>query len=407
MRMGFITNDTRGGVQPYVALALAVREAGHEVCAVAPAGLAALFETAGIAVATLDGASGADMAAATTVAEQGTVAALRATFTEMPHHLAAWTRTVLDMCHGCDVLTGGIGGMVIGLAVAEKLGIPFVPAHLQPLGAPSGDYAPALIGGLPPWLGRSVTRGAHRLSDAMLWMMFRGPMRRVRRDVLGLEGRPTATDGPVIYGFSPAVVPMPRASGRHVTGWWRPSASADWKPPPALANFLARPSPVVSIGFGSMGGTDPIATGNLVRSALRDAGARAVVLGGWGGMRVDDDADLHFAEALPHDWLFPLMAANIHHGGAGTTGAGLLAGVPSIVVPHALDQPFWASRVAALGVGSTIARRRMTRARLASAVVDALSDSGMQDRARALGAVLAHDEGAGGAAAVLARTKRH
>ena len=103
---------------------------------------------------------------------------------------------------------------------------------------------------------------------------------------------------------------------------------------------------------------------DLVLGAVRDAGVRAILLSGWGGLAAGVAAsDVHVADALPHDRLFPRMAAVVHHGGAGTTGAGVRAGVPSLVVPFGVDQPFWGSRIAALGVGPRpIPRRRLTRA---------------------------------------------
>ncbi len=100
------------------------------------------------------------------------------------------------------------------------------------------------------------------------------------------------------------------------------------------------------------------------------------------------------ADALPHDLLFPRMAAVVHHGGAGTTGAGIRAGVPSLVVPFGVDQPFWASRVVALGVGPRpIPRRRLTRALLADGLRAAVGDRAMADRAAALGELVRAEDG--------------
>lgn len=407
MRIAIICNDTRGGVQPYVALGRGLARAGYDVRAVAPAALAWLFTAAQLPVAPLSEGEGGTLQASTAIAERGTIATMRFMARTSPALTQAWTRETLAACAGVDLLTGGVGGMVIGLSVAEKLGVPFVPTHLQPVGAPTGDYAGVLLARMPRLLGRPGRRLSHTLSEAALWMPFRGAMMTARREVLGLTGRPRAADGqPVLYGFSRAVVDVPPGEpARHVTGYWTGPRDPEWSPPPALAAFLARPGPVVSIGFGSMASRDAGATAALLRGAARDAGVRAVLLADWGGLVAPPDGDdLFVADALPHDWLFPQMRAIVHHGGAGTTGAGLLAGVPSIVVPFAVDQPFWGGRVAALGVGpAPIPRQRLTRERLAAALRRTVTDEAMRERAAALGTRLRAEDGVAVAVAQFAR----
>jgi UDP:flavonoid glycosyltransferase YjiC (YdhE family) len=182
-----------------------------------------------------------------------------------------------------------------------------------------------------------------------------------------------------------------------VTGYWPLPAGEAWRPPAGLEAFLALGGPVVSIGFGSMASEDPGGLTSLVRAAVRAAGVRAVLLAGWGGLGEQSSGDeLYSAPALPHDWLFPRVAAVVHHGGAGTTGAALRAGAPAVVVPFTMDQPFWASRVAALGVGPTpIPRRRLDPARLAAALRQAVEDGAMRARARALAGLLGAEDGVG------------
>jgi UDP:flavonoid glycosyltransferase YjiC (YdhE family) len=131
-----------------------------------------------------------------------------------------------------------------------------------------------------------------------------------------------------------------------------------------------------------------------VRDALRDAGVRAVLVAGWGGLAALADDDVFCVESVPYDWLFPRVAATVHHGGAGTTGAALQAGVPAIVVPFTVDQPFWGARVAALGAGPTpIPRARLTRARLAEALRRTVADEAMHARAAELGALIRAEDG--------------
>jgi UDP:flavonoid glycosyltransferase YjiC (YdhE family) len=407
MRIAIVCNDTRGGIQPYVALGLGLRQAGHEVQAVAPSHLASMFSDVGLRVAPLSGFSEAALQSMTSVAERGTIAAMRASVREIPGRIVTWTREMLEGCEGADVVTGGVGGMIVGVSVAEKLGKPFIETHLQPLGAPTDAYPGVLLPGTPRWLGSWGLRMSHHLSEMAVWMPFKGAMKTAREKVLGLEGRPTATDGqPVLYGFSRHVLQVPSkgARARHVTGYWTLPAAPTWRPPPALEAFLARGGPVVSIGFGSMASENPEAVTALVLGAVRRAGVRAVLLAGWGGLELIDSADVISADALPHDWLFPRVAAVVHHGGAGTTGAGLRAGVPAVVVPFTMDQPFWGSRVAALGVGPTpIPRTRLTENRLADALRRAVNDKAMRARAAELGARIRAEDGVAEAAAYFSR----
>lgn len=398
MRIAVVCNDTRGGIQPYVALALGLKRAGHDVRAVAPTDLASMFRQAGLPVAPLSGSIEEVLRNSDGAAERGALASMRLAARELPKIIHAWTKETLDACEGVDVVTGGIGGMVIGLSVAEKIGARFVETHLQPVGAPTAAYPGILLPGVPSWLGGWGRRLSHRLSESALWMSFRGPMTTARTKVLGLSGMPTAALGqPVLYGFSRHVVPLPTDSDRMriATGYWVLPTPADWTAPPRLEAFLARSGPVVTLGFGSMASRDAEAVTRLVLGAIRRAGVRAVLVSGWGGLAsVGDSDDVYFADSLPHEWLFPRVAAIVHHGGAGTTGTALRAGVPSIVVPFTMDQPFWGSRVEALGAGpKPIPRKQLTEVRLADALTRALNDAQMRTHAAAIGAALRAENG--------------
>ena len=404
MRIAIVCRDTRGGVQPYAALGQGLKAAGHDVAAIAPANLTPLFTEVGIDALPLTGGDEMVQLAESGVAEM-TGAARRAFMRrELPNQIGAWTQEVLQGCEGADLITGGIGGMVIGLSVAERLGAPFVETHLQPVSAPTGRYPGVLVSGLPGWIGPPGRRLSHGVSDAALWMMFQGAMTKARSDVLGLSGpvRPRA-GRPRVYGFSSKVVPLPPDPFRHVAGYWTPSPAEGWTPPVDLERFIAAPGPpIVAVGFGSMASRDPAALTALVAGALKDAGLRGVLLGGWGGLQPAGDADLIYLHEAPHEWLFPQMAAVVHHGGAGTTGAGLRAGVPSVLVPFAVDQPFWASRVEALGVGPrAVPRSGLSRDKLARVLRSAMQDQAMQGRARALGESLRQEHGVANAVAAL------
>jgi UDP:flavonoid glycosyltransferase YjiC (YdhE family) len=212
----------------------------------------------------------------------------------------------------------------------------------------------------------------------------------------------------MLYCYSPAVAPKPPdwSESAHVTGYWFLDHPLDWQPPADLLHFLeSGPSPIY-LGFGSMITRKPEETTRITLDALRQAGHRGVIATGWGALSQSDLPDEVFLiESVPHDWLFPRMAAVVHHGGAGTTGAGLRAGVPSIVVPFGGDQPFWARRVKALGAGpDPIPRKRLTADRLAHAIRIAVADEPMRKRATELGATIRAEDGVGNALKIFNQT---
>lgn len=180
-----------------------------------------------------------------------------------------------------------------------------------------------------------------------------------------------------------------------MTGYWFLRTPPGWSPPEPLRRFLEAGEPPVYVGFGSMPNQEPRATFDLILRALEMTGQRGVIYGGWGGLAGETAGDRALViEGVPHEWLFPRMKAVVHHGGAGTTAAGLRAGVPNVVVPFFGDQPFWGWRVAALGAGpAPIPRRSLTAERLAAAIERAVTDPAIHGRASEIGARLRAEDG--------------
>jgi len=296
----------------------------------------------------------------------------------------------------------------LGYQVAEAAGVPWAGVFLQPV-APTGEFGSVLLGGRSIGApgNRAVTATANFLSQSL----YAGPVQRLRRR-LGLPHEPIRTlrtwqDGgryPTFHGFSTAVVPRP-ADWRpqlEVVGYWWPVHDPAWTPPPALTDFLDAGPPPVFIGFGSMGPGQGERLSGPVLSAIRAAKVRAVVQAGWAGLAVSSDQVLTIGEA-PHDWLFPRVAAVVHHAGAGTTAAGLRAGVPAVPVPVLADQPFWADRLHRLGAASRpIPLSRLTADRLAAGLREVTTNPHRAARARALAARLSGEDGSARVAAWLA-----
>ena len=180
-----------------------------------------------------------------------------------------------------------------------------------------------------------------------------------------------------------------------ICGYWFTAPETAWSPPAALVDFLSSGPAPIYVGFGSMVGSNPEQTQKTVLGAIRRAGVRAIVASGWGGIQHTALPDNVFPiESIPHEWLFPRVAAAVHHGGAGTTAAALRAGIPSIVVPYFYDQRFWGERLHGLGVAPRpIPQSSLTSDDLAAAVRFVLDSPDMAVRSQDIAARIAREKG--------------
>jgi sterol 3beta-glucosyltransferase len=200
----------------------------------------------------------------------------------------------------------------------------------------------------------------------------------------------------VLNGFSSKVVRRPLEWDQRVqiTGYWFPE-DPSWTPPQTLEEFLARGKAPVFIGFGSNPIKDPARITETILLAIKRSGQRAVLHSGWAGLGdINLPEDVYLLDYAPYDWLFPKMAMVIHHGGSGTTGFGLQAGVPSCAVPVGFDQKFWGKRIAALGAGpEPILLNRLTPERLSSAIQQGIHDEAMSCNAAEIGRSIRQESG--------------
>jgi len=239
----------------------------------------------------------------------------------------------------------------------------------------------------------------------VVWAIMRSLTNAARRDVLKLPplswrdpyGMMDRYEWPVLYGHSPAVLPPPRdwPDWVTVTGFWFLDRAEDWRPPADLVRYLEAGPPPVYVGFGSMTTDSPSETSKLVLRALALTGNRAVLDTGWGGLSGEvGSPDVYLVNNVPHDWLFPRMSAVVHHGGVGTTHAGIRAGVPSVIVPFLPDQRFWGHHVWKLGVGTRpIPRAQVSVQRLDEAIRVATTDQNMRERAASIGRRIRTEDG--------------
>lgn len=419
MKIAIIAPGSRGDVQPYVALGKGLKEAGHTVRVLATQDFQNLVTAYGLDFFDMGGSMQTVAQSMQVLLEQGNFLKILSSMGGAAKSMVSQAaRSGLAACQGVDLIIAGLAGFFVGLALSEKLGIPFIQAFYFPF-TPTREFPNALAPlpqrRLPAW-ANSLT---HRLAQQMMWQNYRAADNQARRQVLHIA--PAPFWGPfasllrqkqtVLYGYSPQVLPPPRDWDDfiHVTGYWFLEPPAEWKPPIDLVNFLQAGPPPVYIGFGSMGSSKPEETTDLISQALARTGQRGVLYSGWGGLKREDLPETVFmVGSTPFSWLFPQMAAVVHHGGAGTTSMGLWAGIPSIVTPFMGDQPFWGRRVYELGVGpQPIPRRRLTVDRLAEAIRCAVSDTAMRERAARLGERIRAENGIARAVAVIEQNIGH
>jgi sterol 3beta-glucosyltransferase len=396
MRIVTLAVGSRGDVVPYVGLGLRLREAGHEVVVATHGLFEELVVGHGLGYAALPLDTREEL-----LDKAGSLGGILAVNKSVGAQALPLGRAMVAAARGADVLlltpAGWIGGHV-----AEGLGVPSMGVYLQPM-TPTREFAPSTVTtrSLGAWGNRAAARAVLEWGQ----LPYRAGVRALRAE-LGLPPighrqwlrNLDASEWPICYGYSPYVIQPPRdwPSSCATVGYWWAAPEPDFTPPPELTAFLDAGPPPVYVGFGSMPARDSRALSALVRQAARDAGVRVVLGAGWAGLDASGDDVLTISEA-PHEWLFPRMAAVVHHAGAGTTAAGLRAGVPAVPVPMMVDQPFWAQRLVRLGVApAAVPFRRLTAPRLAAAIRTAVAEPSYRQRAREVATILSDEDGPAG-----------
>ncbi|MCF6388426.1 glycosyltransferase [Mycobacterium sp. MBM] len=342
MRALLYTFGSRGDVEPLLALALALQRQGVQALVCAPPDFAGLLAAAGVPMLP------------TGPSVRQLVHIRRATHKDAPDlaaTLVAGQFGLLDTAAGCDGIVA-TGLMPAGMrSVAELHGVPYRCVMFTPQVLPSPDYRPLPRPGTPFPEGETDTRVLWDLDAEKVDALY-GPALNEHRKAKGLPPVDnvrdhTFTDTPWL-ATDPVLSPLHHHPGYDVlqTGAW---IVPDTRPlPPDLTAFLDAGSPPVYVGFGSV--TAPADAAGVAIEAIRQHNRRVLIGSGWAGLTTTD-SDCFVIGEVNHQALFGRVAAVVHHGGAGTTTAAARAGTPQVVIPQIADQPYWAARVADLGIG--------------------------------------------------------
>lgn len=399
LRITCLTIGSRGDVQPYIALCKGFIAEGHKPKIATHAEFEPWVRKHGIDFAPVEGDP----------AELMRICVENGMFTysflkEASSKFRGWIDDLLSSawtsCQDSDLLIESPSAMA-GIHIAEALQIPYFRAFTMPW-TRTRAYPHAFA--VPEnKLGGAYNYITYVMFDTVFWKAIAGQVNRWRNVELGLKA--TTLDKmqpnkvPFLYNYSPSVVvpPLDYPDWIRITGYWFLSEGSNWTPPAELCNFIKRARAdnkrIVYIGFGSIVVSDPSALTRTVIESVQKADVRCILSKGWSD-RLGDPAsakvelplppEIFPIQAAPHDWLFSQIDAAAHHGGAGTTGASLRSGVPTIVKPFFGDQFFFGTRVEDLGVG--ICMKKLNVSVFSRALWEATHSERMIVKARDLGA---------------------
>lgn len=404
MRIIMLALGTWGDVRPNAVLGKALQKAGYQVLLVAAEEFRQWVQARGISFAGL-GINIQVMMESLAVDSTNPLKAIQTVNRVVGPALVQMGKEIAAVVDDGDVLLVNEGNLGLVDGIVEKYRLHLIHINLQPL-APTREFPGLGTPVLPSWipLHGVYNRETARINQRIRWSLFGARGNQLRTEYFTLpkqtwaKHRGMLDSTPSLLLVSRHIIPPPADWQPHqrVTGYLFDEDKM-WEAPCDLLNFLESGEKPVYIGFGSMGDRKPEDTTRLVIEAVRHSGKRAILLSGWADIGSSDlPKEVFLLKYAPHHWLFQRMAAVVHHGGAGTTAAGLAAGTPSVVVPYFCDQPYWAQRVHGLGVGTKpIPRSKLTAANLASAIHEATSSQAMQNRALELGKQIAAEDGMG------------
>ncbi len=397
MRILIATIGTRGDIQPYIALALGLKKAGHQPIVASHPSLKSLVESYNLSFAPIgpDVDLGKEAAIIRGKSKNWIIGFSRVMKFSF-RMLEESHPQLLGLCKNTDLVV--ISHSAAGSIEADQLGLPTVSVTLMPQAIPVNNPQDS-----------AIKKGIMKIAGGMMGMMMTRPLNQIRKRVGVQKMGPNGITSPRLnlIPMSPEVVaPNPLWESQHqMTGYWFAESPEKWNPPADLEQFLtAGTAPVViSLGAMAISGSDTLEAAQITVEAIAKSGVRAIIQGWDEPMaKISYSANIFHAGSIPHEWLLPKAAAVIHHGGFGTTSAGLKAGIPSMAVPHIIDQFLWGQKLAELGVGpNPIPRTKLTVESMSQALMALTQDEEMRIRACELGKKIQAETGVDKAVALI------
>lgn len=404
MKITILTYGSRGDVQPFLALAVGLQKAGHLVKLAAPYRFEKFVTQQDVPFVPLAG-DPEIISQRLNDAGAHPIGMLRAISDYIFSIAGSVARQAFAVCDDADLIVHSFLFTTGGHSLARKLGIPDISVQTFPIFAPTRAIPPVSLPNLPPSL---LSYFFHWLTTQIFWHVGNigfGRLRKTNPETFDLELHwPFTQDDnrvmtPLVLACSPTVIPRPddwNSPHIQIPGYLFLDSSETYQPPAVLTDFLSAGPAPVCVTFGSMIHRDAERIYRIVFDALERTGDRAILLSGWSNLNsIPLPESVLVMKAVPHDWLLPQCKAVIHHGGAGTTAAGLHSGIRNLVVSFAADQPFWGACVHAIGAGpQPISVKKLTTEKLIVALAEADGET-IQSGAQAVGRKIRAEDGVG------------
>lgn len=409
MHITVVVFGTWGDLRPNVVLAKALKDAGHSVQVLTSTDFEEWVRARDLDYAPIQ--VNIQVMLDDVSSSSNPLQAIRAMHEKVAPAMLQLATDALKATRESDIMLVHESGTSVLSGVVEANKLLEINVNLQPL-TRTRTIQSSVAPMLPNWIPfqEVYNNWTFTVTQGMQWSMLGARGNEFRTKHLNL---PKMTWGeyqhaldtiPTLTAVSEHLLPRPAdwRANHHLTGFLFDHDS-EWQASQDLVDFLDSGEKPLYIGFGSMSDKKPEETTRTVLEAIRQTGKRAVILTGWAGIGQTNIPDnVYILKYAPHSWLFPKMAVVVHHGGAGSTAAGIRAGVPSIVVPHMADQHYWGKVLNQQGVATeNIPRPKFSVKRLVIAINEATSSTQMQEKSAALGEKIRAEDSVGKAMAVI------
>lgn len=405
MKITIFAAGSQGDIQPCVVLGKGLQQHGFQINLAAPSDFADFISSHGLQFSPLRGDIKKIMSSETgrkfmEKGGQNPLGSIQAIRKMIAPVMTEMTEDLYAACQNSDALISLGVFSAFTTSISDALQIPLIHIEPTPL-VPTGSF-PAPSWPIQKNLGKFHNYVSGLLMLYVVWYWYqpfvRDPRKRLKLPVYhGSDFIRGLKSTPMLSAYSQNIISHPGdwPENIKITGYLFLEPNDDWHPPIELIQFLKSGKKPIYVGFGSMGGQEPEKLANIILGALEKSNQRGVLVTGWGGIKTMLTSENVFViDKAPHRWLFPQMAAVVHHGGAGTTAEVLRAGVPSVIVPFILDQPFWGARIKALGVGSNpIPKNKLTIDNLSEAIMSVTTNQGILNRSRIIGEMIRSENG--------------
>jgi sterol 3beta-glucosyltransferase len=402
MKIGLQTWGTDGDFFPFLALAIGLKNTGHEVTiaytSIDGTDYSNRADVEGIQLirANAKGSNSGDTNPYAIDAKAGSFGEYTQLLEQYfgPHSKAMYEASE-KLCQENDLVIGHAVCHTL-LTASEQFKCPRVSLVLTPLVVRSNAVSPVGV-----QLGSIINSFLWTVGGKVATSKWFKAAAEIRKreglpPVKSLQKELFTSELLTLVAASEALTPRPKywADTIQMTGFLNlPTDNSKWQMPADLQAFLDAGEPPIYMTFGSCMQFDVARSTKLLIEAAQRSGKRTIIQSDWEKIKKPTDPNIFCVTRIPHAEVFPYCALIVHHGGAGTTQAALLAGKPSVVVAHGFDQPYWGKQLETLGVGGKLLQRETTTPANLAEQIEAVLHSNAAEMAKLAGQKMAMEDG--------------